>query len=378
VRGQSTIELAFLMPVLMGLVGLTLQGGAVLSDQIALQHYAEEGGLWAQNNQETATTTDIQGHIYGQMCGGASGPPSSSGSKYCRGSTLQVAVSTVSTPTSQVRPHPTAGVLAATSCKTWNVTVTPGSATTSQGSTVSYTVTLVIGNGQGNLQSPSVALSVSGYPNGTSPGFPTFNPPSVTSASPVSTLSFATTSGTTPKSWTVDFGGLDQCGAGSATGLVTSALTVTGSASPSPCSSVTVLQPSPASVTSGAGGTLTIPGTGFQAGAAVTFGATASASVTYVSATQLTATVPASLALGVYNVTVSVSGGCSGSRLNGLAVVAASPSPSPTPVVAGFNPCAGTAGNYETSIVITWNETLLIPWFTQAMQMRATQFTFCQ
>jgi len=385
VKGQSTVELALLLPVLTGLIALTLQGGVVLSDQISLQHYANEAGLWAEHNDASATTTAIQTHVYQQMCGGASGPPSSSGSKYCAAG-LSVAVTLIPTPTSQAAPSPTSDVLAAATCKTWDLSVSPASTTSAQGQSLSYTVTLINIAGHGNWQLPTVSLSISGYPNATSPGFPTFNPPTVDGSSTTSTVTFSTTSTSTPQRWTMQFGGRDQCGAGPATGLVNSALTLTGPPAPSPCpGGITVLQPSPATVPAGSATTITIPGTGFPSSASVKFGAAAASSVTYVSSTQLTASVPGTVPVGVYNVTVTDSAGCSGTALNGLTVQASagpspspSASPSPTFAAAGFNACAGGSGSYETRVVISWRESLLIPWLTQSMQLTATQFTFCQ
>ena len=63
----------------------------------------------------------------------------------------------------------------------------------------------------------------------------------------------------------------------------------------------------PAAGSIAGGNTVTINGTGFVSGAGVKFGATASATVTFVSATQLKAVAPAHAA-GIVDVTVTTPG----------------------------------------------------------------------
>src|SRR5204862_347064 len=58
----------------------------------------------------------------------------------------------------------------------------------------------------------------------------------------------------------------------------------------------------------GGGNTVTITGTSFEPGATVKFGTNASASVTYVSSTELQAVVPAAASTGNVHVTVTESG----------------------------------------------------------------------
>jgi len=72
----------------------------------------------------------------------------------------------------------------------------------------------------------------------------------------------------------------------------------------------TVSSLNPAAGPIAGGNTVTINGTGFVSGAGVKFGATASATVTFVSATQLKAVAPAHAA-GIVDVTVTTPGGTS-------------------------------------------------------------------
>jgi len=386
-RGQATAELGLLIPAITGLIALALQAGLVISDQVNLEHYAQEGALWAVHNGGTATSSGITNHIYAQMCGGAKSAPSATGSKFCQTSALTVSVSTVTTPSamepaaglgSSPAPGATSQVLANTSCKSWSLTVSPTSQTVTQGQTAQYTVQLSVGGG-GNT-APSVTLSISGYPNGLSPGYPTFNPPSISSTSPTSTISMTTSGSTTPEQWTMQVGGRDQCGAASSGGLVGVTLTVSGTSTAAPCSTPpTVLVPAPNTVQAGTATQLTIPGTGFKTGATVNVGGSVLSAVTVNSASQITATTLTSIAAGVYNVTVTNPDGCSGTLNNALTVSSVSgPSPTPTSIVPSYNACASGGGSFESKIIITWSEPLFIPWLTGAMRLTATQFAFCQ
>lgn len=67
----------------------------------------------------------------------------------------------------------------------------------------------------------------------------------------------------------------------------------------------------PASGSAAGGSTVTITGTGFTNAATVTFGGIAASSVTFVSATQMTAVSPAAGAVGAVDVIVTTSGGAS-------------------------------------------------------------------
>jgi hypothetical protein len=88
------------------------------------------------------------------------------------------------------------------------------------------------------------------------------------------------------------------------------------------------------------GNTVTINGTNFLAGAAVKFGTTASATVTFVSATQLKAVAPAHVA-GTVDVTVVTPGGAS-------ALVAGDHYGYGPPTVTSFTPTSGITGGTVT------------------------------
>lgn len=105
---------------------------------------------------------------------------------------------------------------------------------------------------------------------------------------------------------------------------------------------------SPASGTTAGGTAVTITGTGFQGGAAVSFGGTNAISVVVNSATQLTATTPARMA-GVVNVTVTNPGGLNGSKASAYTFVAP---PAPGPTITAVSPSSGTTAG-GTTVVIT-------------------------
>jgi len=106
----------------------------------------------------------------------------------------------------------------------------------------------------------------------------------------------------------------------------------------------TVSGVSPNSGSTAGGTAVTITGTNFAAGAAVTFGGAAATNVTVVSGTQITATTPAGSA-GAVTVTVINPGAQSGSLANGFTYVV-------VPTVSGVSPNSGsTAGG--TAVTIT-------------------------
>ena len=108
----------------------------------------------------------------------------------------------------------------------------------------------------------------------------------------------------------------------------------------------TVTGVSPAVGPTSGGTTVTIAGTGFVPGATVLFGTASASSVTYVSATQLTAKAPAQAA-GTHNVYVTTPGGTSATN-----APADDYSYEATPTVTAVSPSAGpTAGG--TSVTIT-------------------------
>ncbi len=123
----------------------------------------------------------------------------------------------------------------------------------------------------------------------------------------------------------------------------------------------------PSSGTAAGGTVVTITGANFAAGATVSFGGTAAASVTVVSSTSITATAPAHAA-GAVTVTVTNTNGQSGSLSNAYAytavvtgsiaqvqVNAATPQ-NPTASVAVNYPVAQTAGDLNV-VAVGWNDT---------------------
>ena len=102
----------------------------------------------------------------------------------------------------------------------------------------------------------------------------------------------------------------------------------------------TVSSVSPNAGPTGGGNTVTINGTNFVSGASVKFATTASVTVTFVSATQLKAVVPAHTA-GTVDVTVTTTAGTS-------AIVAGDRYAYGSPTVSSFTPTSGITGSSVT------------------------------
>jgi hypothetical protein len=146
-------------------------------------------------------------------------------------------------------------------------------------------------------------------------------------------------------------------------GPLTNGYTYTAS-NPAP----TVSGVSPTSGTTAGGTPVTINGTGFLAGASVTFGGTAATNVVFGSSTSITATTPAHAA-GAVNVVVTNTDGQSGPLTNGytytgssgggtiafVQVNSATPANNSSPVSVTY-PLAQTAGNTNI-VVVGWNDT---------------------
>ncbi len=137
------------------------------------------------------------------------------------------------------------------------------------------------------------------------------------------------------------------------TGRLSNAFTYNAPSAPPPA--VTAVGPSSGPV---AGGTaVTITGSGFTAGASVSFGAAAAGSVNVASATSLTATAPAGSA-GTVDLVVTNADGQSGRLTGGYTYVAsAPPAPPPTPspvapTVAAVSPSSGTTAG-GTTVTVT-------------------------
>jgi Domain of unknown function (DUF1929)/IPT/TIG domain len=117
-----------------------------------------------------------------------------------------------------------------------------------------------------------------------------------------------------------------------------------GSSNPAP----TVNGVSPTSGTTAGGTPVTITGTGFLAGATVTFGTTAATGVAVASNTSITATTPAHAA-GAVTVTVTNTDAQSGPLTNGFTYTTPA---NPAPTVTGVTPTSGTTAG-GTPVTIT-------------------------
>ena len=140
----------------------------------------------------------------------------------------------------------------------------------------------------------------------------------------------------------------------------------------------TITSLSPASaVAGGAAFTLTVNGTNFVSGATVQWGSTA-LTTTFVSASQLTAAVPASLIAnaGSANVTVTVSGSTSTG-----ATFTISPAALP-PTITSLSPATATAGsaaftltingaNFDSGTTVQWGTTALARTYVSSTQLTA-------
>jgi sugar lactone lactonase YvrE len=140
---------------------------------------------------------------------------------------------------------------------------------------------------------------------------------------------------------------------------------------------ITSLNPSSATA-GGAAFTLTVNGTNFLSGAVVNWSGTA-LTTTFVNATQLTASVPASLigSAGSASVTVTTSGGASAG-----ATFTINPPP-PPPTITSLNPSSAYAGgaaflltvngtSFLSGAVVMWNGTALSTSFVNATQLTAS------
>lgn len=138
-------------------------------------------------------------------------------------------------------------------------------------------------------------------------------------------------------------------------GRLSGAFTYVASAPPAPAPPApvapTVTGASPASGTTAGGTTVTLTGTGFAAGATVTFDGTAASGVAVTNATTMTAVAPAHAA-GAVDVTVTNSNGLSGRLSGGFTYTApapAPPAPQPTVVVVTITPNGVTPSDITVS-----------------------------
>jgi hypothetical protein len=144
--------------------------------------------------------------------------------------------------------------------------------------------------------------------------------------------------------------------------------------SPAPTPAITSLSPNTATAGQ-AGFTLTVNGTGFVSGAVVQWNTTA-LTTTFVSATQLTAPVTASLVATAGSATVTVAE-------DGVTSTGATFTIAPPPVITSLSPNTATAGQagftltvngtgFISGAVVQWNTTALTSTFVSATQLTAT------
>jgi alpha-D-ribose 1-methylphosphonate 5-triphosphate synthase subunit PhnH len=140
----------------------------------------------------------------------------------------------------------------------------------------------------------------------------------------------------------------------------------------------TITSLSPASATAGGSSfTLTVNGTGFLSGATVQWNGTG-LTTTFVSATQLTATVSAGLIVNVINASVTAVN--NGGTPSAAATFAVKP---PTPTLTSLSPTSATAGGsiftltvngtgFLSGATVQWNGTGLATTFVNGSQLTAT------
>jgi len=151
---------------------------------------------------------------------------------------------------------------------------------------------------------------------------------------------------------------------------------IKGSSTTAAQPTITSLSPSSASA-GGAAFTLTVNGTNFVSGATVNWGGSA-LTTTYVSATELTAAVPASLieTAGTASVTVTTSGGTSSAATFTI-------NPSQELTISSLSPSSASAGgaaftltvngsNFVPGATVNWGSTALTTTFVSANQLTAS------
>lgn len=428
-EGQSTVELALVAPVLVGLFALALQGGLIISDQVNLEHYATEAAAWSASHPDTATTDTIRQHIYQQMCAGSSAPPNAAGARYCSAASgnATVTVTERSTPVSTNElPFVQAADAAACTAKSWNLSVTPSTPTTADlagSGSAHFAVTLSV---SGSGSDPDVSLSLaSPRPTalGPNPGSfltPYFSPADVTVVAATSALDIQASGATRNGTYNFTIVGTSQACGKTTTSRLKITVNVINASPPTPPSCAdptpTVAGVDLTVVSNAAASVITISGANFTNGATVRVNNTAATLVTVVSSTQIVATLPAGLPTGVYNLTVTNPDNCAATAQGAVTVVTSSNNgqygpvctgpgcpgasavtggsnwpavngsdgggtdttgPGNTAVVAS-NACAPDSLNYQMLITITWSEPLIIPWISSGASLTAAQYVFCQ
>ncbi|WP_051719184.1 DUF4394 domain-containing protein [Hymenobacter sp. IS2118] len=144
---------------------------------------------------------------------------------------------------------------------------------------------------------------------------------------------------------------VSSCASSTTSSTVSTDFTTTPTPNPAP----TISSLSPSSATAGDPAfTLTVTGTGFIAGSVVSFGGTARAT-TFVSATQVTASIPAlAIAMaGTYNVTVTNAAPGGGTSAPATFTVIAPVVNNPVPAISSLSPASVTAGAAPQTLTVS-------------------------
>lgn len=301
--------------------------------------------------------------------GGASFTLTINGTNFVSGATVQwgtTALTTSFVSASQLTAAVPAGLIATAGTASVTVTTTAG---TSGGAT--FTI----------KTPPSTITSLS--PSSAKAGGAAFTlTVNGTNFVPGATVKWGTTALTTT------FVSASQLTAAVPAGLIaaagTASVTVTTTAGTSAGSTFTIIPPPPtitslnpsSAAAGGAAFTLTINGTNFVAGAKAKWGATA-LTATFVSASQLTAAVPASLiaAVGTASVTVTTTGGTSAGATFTI-------NSAPPVSITSLSPSSATAGgaaftltingtNFVNGATVEWGSTALTTTFVSATKLTA-------
>jgi uncharacterized protein (TIGR03437 family) len=150
---------------------------------------------------------------------------------------------------------------------------------------------------------------------------------------------------------------------------------------PNPMPAITSLAPNTANAGSG-GFTLTVNGSGFINSSSVRWQGSDRAT-TFISATQLTAAIPASDIATVGTVNVTVFNPAPGGGLSNTVGFSIGAPPNPVPTLASLNPVSATAGsgdftltvngaNFVNGAMVRWNSSDRATSFVSATQLRAT------
>ncbi|MFN2464379.1 MAG: IPT/TIG domain-containing protein [Candidatus Dormibacteria bacterium] len=422
-RGQSTVELALIAPFVVGILALVLQGGVLISDQVALEQFAYAGAQWSTSMGGAATPAQIQNYVANIMCSGtgsATSPPSAvppilpstSATRFCAAEPSGVPQLTLATTPQLVSvkpasvsmrspvdlPVPIMGVLAAPStCQTWGLnaslsssTVVAGGASGTGSTTVNISFTANSPGGNPTDVWPVVTLDGGTWPPGLSPQTPVPSPQQISPAgsgapagsASTSSVTINTTVATPPGTYHFSINGLDQCNphGGPKGGNTALDLVVQGTVGASPASGGTQISGiQPPSVCAGTGTLINILGNGFAAGMTAYIGNSPLTGNTVVNPNDMQATTPA-VAPGVYNITIFDSTGKPVANAAGaVTALAVCNAGSPSPLVTA--PCAAGATSTEAVITITWNEPLAIPIFTSTnapyFTLTARQVVLC-